>query len=109
MSINTYATLVSAATEWLARDQDTTLVARIPDFITLAEAKLNRLLNHPQMEATATSTVDLGGGSPEIIALPADFQTMRSVRLTSVTGKPRLLFMTKDHLDDYRYILNNGT
>src|SRR5512139_474459 len=109
MSINTYATLVSAATEWLARDQDTTLVARIPDFITLAEAKLNRLLNHPGMETTATSTVDLGGGSPEIIALPTDFQTMRSVRLARVAGKPRLLFVAKAHLDDYRFILNNAS
>jgi hypothetical protein len=44
MSISTYAALVSAVTEYLARDQDTTLIARIPDFITLAEAKFNREL-----------------------------------------------------------------
>src|SRR5512139_2914900 len=109
MSINTYATLVSAATEWLARDQDTTLVARIPDFITLAEAKLNRMLNHPGMETTSTSTVDILLAAPETMALPTDFQTMRSVRLTGVTGKPRLFFMPKAHLDDYRTILNNAT
>lgn len=107
MAINTYATLVSAATEYLARDQDSTLVARIPDFITLAEAKFNRVLNHPKMETRSTTTVDTSSTSPEFITLPSDFQTMRSVRLSGVTGKPRLSFATKTQIDDYRYSIDN--
>lgn len=107
MAINTYATLVSAITEWLARDQDATLTARIPDFITLAEAKFNRGLIHPKMETRSTTSVDTTSTSPEFITLPSDFQTMRSVRLSGVTGKPRLAFMTKTQLDDYRYSIDN--
>jgi len=107
VAINTYATLVSAITEWLARDQDATLTARIPDFITLAEAKFNRKLLHPKMETRSTTSVDTTSTSPEFITLPSDFQTMRSVRLSGVTGKPRLAFMTKTQIDDYRYSIDN--
>lgn len=107
MAINTYATLVSAATEYLGRDQDATLIARIPDFITLSEAKFNRTLNHPKMETRSTTSVNTSSTSPEFITLPTDFQTMRSVRLSSVTGKPRLAFATKTQLDDYRYKIDN--
>ena len=107
MAINTYATLVSAITEYLGRDQDSTLTARIPDFITLFEAKANRTLNHPKMETRSTTSVDTSSTSPEFITLPSDFQTMRSVRLSSVTGKPRLAFATKTQIDDYRYSIDN--
>jgi len=107
VAINTYATLVSAITEYLGRDQDSTLTARIPDFITLFEAKANRTLNHPKMETRSTTSVDTSSTSPEFITLPSDFQTMRSVRLSSVTGKPRLAFATKTQIDDYRYSIDN--
>lgn len=109
MAINTYATLVSAVTEWLARDQDATLIARIPDFITLCEAKLNRTLFVPQMEQRSTAMVNTASDEPEFISLPSDFQTMRRVRLSSVTGKPRLSFMSQTQLDDYRYSIDNVT
>lgn len=41
MAITTYAELQAAAANWLVRAD---LTARIPEFITLAEARLNRLL-----------------------------------------------------------------
>lgn len=107
MAINTYATLVTAATEWLARDQDATLVARIPDFITLLQAKVNRTLLHPKMETRSTTSVDTTSTAPEFITLPSDFQTMRRVRLSSVAGKPRLEFMAQSQLEDYRYSIDN--
>lgn len=109
MAINTYATLVSAATEYLARDQDATLIARIPDFITLAEAKFNRVLLHPKMEVRSTAVVDTASTDPEFISLPSDFQTMRRIRLSGVTGKPRLQFMSQTQLEDYRYSIDNVT
>jgi len=109
VAINTYATLVSAATEWLARDQDTTLIARIPDFIKLCEAKLNRTLFVPQMEVRSTTVVDTGSTEPEFISLPSDFQTMRRIRLSSVTGKPPLCFLSGSQIDSKRYDRDNVT
>src|SRR5436190_16000080 len=98
-----YASLQSAVTEYLARDQDVTLIARIPTFIQLAEAKFNRQLFVRQMEQRATAVADLGSSEPEFISLPADFQSMRRVRLSSVTGKPGLEFKLGLQLDEYRF------
>jgi hypothetical protein len=98
-----YASLQSAVIEYLARDQDATLIARIPTFIQLAEAKFNRQLFVRQMEQRATALVDSGSSEPEFISLPADFQSMRRVRLSSVTGKPCLAFKSGTQLDEYRF------
>ena len=107
-TITSYATLQTAVTEWLARDQDATLIARIPTFIQLAEAKLNRALFCRQMEARSTTTVSLVATEPEMISLPPNFQSMRRVRLSSVTGKPRLEFLSGAQMDEARYASNNG-
>lgn len=88
----------------------TDLAARVPEFVTLAEAKFNRTLFTRQMEVRAKATVDVTGLEPEFVALPADFQTMRRVRLintfssTSGTGvdKPRLRFASGAQMDDLR-------
>jgi hypothetical protein len=102
MTITSYSTLVTAVTEWLAREEDATLVARIPTFIQLAEAKINRELFVRQMENRATTSVDTGSTEPEFISLPDDFQSMRRVRLSGVTGKPRLHYRTQTQMDDFR-------
>lgn len=104
MAINTYVTLTAAIAEWLARDD---LTARIPDFVTLAEAKINRVLLHPGMETRSNLTVDTGATSPEFLTLPTGFQTMRSARLSGVAGKPRLNFMSQTQIEDYRYSRDN--
>ncbi len=98
-----YASLQSAVTEYLARDQDPTLIARIPTFIQLAEAKFNRQLFVRQMEQRATALVNLACSEPEFISLPSDFQSMRRVRLSSVTGKPALEFRSGAQIDEYRF------
>jgi hypothetical protein len=108
-TITDYDSLVSAVTEYLARDQDTTLIARIPSFIQLFEAKVNRVLLHPKMEVRSTTSVDTARSEPEFISLPSDFQTMRRIRLSGVTGKPRLQFMSQTQLEDYRYSIDNVT
>ncbi|MDI1262504.1 MAG: hypothetical protein PS018_04515 [bacterium] len=102
-----YASLRAAIIEYLARDQDTTLVARIPTFVQLAEAKFNRQLFVRQMEKRATALVDPGSSEPEFVSLPADFQSMRRVRLSSVTGKPCLAFKSGAQLDEYRFGTSN--
>jgi len=107
--ITSYATLLTAATEWLARDQDSTLVARIPTFIQLFEAKVNRDLFVPQMETRSTTVVDTASDEPEFISLPSDFQTMRRIRLSSVTGKPPLSFISGTQINTMRYASDNVT
>lgn len=106
-TITDFSSLKDAAIEYLAREGDTTLIARIPTFIQLFEAKMNRMLFVPQMEKRSTTTIDLGSTEPEFITLPTDFQTMRTVRLSGVAGKPRLQFMTPTQLEDYRYSTDN--
>lgn len=98
-----YISLQTAVTEYLARDQDTTLIARIPTFVQLAEAKFNRQLFVRQMEQRATALVNIASSEPEFISLPSDFQSMRRVRLSSVTGKPCLEFKSGTQMDEYRF------
>jgi hypothetical protein len=109
VTITNYTTLQSTVLEYLARENDTTLSARIPTFVQLFEAKMNRVLRVPQMEQRSTALVDLSSDEPEFISLPSDFQSMRTVRLNGVTGKPRLSFMTPTQLSDYRYSVDNVT
>jgi len=97
-----YTSLQAAATEWLARDQDATLIARIPSFIQLCEAKLNRGLFVRQMEQRSSATLSFGVTDAEFVLLPPDFQSMRRVRLSSVTGKPNLTFKSGTQMDEYR-------
>lgn len=103
MAIDSYENLITAATEWLARDQDATLISRIPDFITLAEAKFNRELFVRQMEVRSTTPIDITTDEPEFISLPGDFQSMRRIRLSSVSGKPCLEFKSGTQMDQYRF------
>lgn len=106
MALSNYTELQASVASYLARDD---LTLAIPDFIRLAEAKFNRVLMHPKMEARATLTVSTLLPSPEFLDLPSDFQTMRSARLSGVAGKPRLGFMTQTQIDDYRYSRDNVT
>jgi len=105
--ITDYTSLQAAVTEYLARDQDATLIARIPTFIQLAEAKFNRMLYVRQMEQRSTTTVDTGATEPEFISLPGDFQSMRRVRLSSVAGKPCLEFKSGTQMDEYRFSISD--
>lgn len=106
-TITTYALLQAAVVEYLARDQDATLIARIPTFVQLTEAKLNRDLFCRQMEVRSVAVTNVLLSEPEFIALPADFQSMRRVRISSVTGKPNLEFKSGTQMDEYRFGISN--
>ena len=99
MSIATYDDLVTAIGNWLVRSD---LSDRIPEFIVLAEAKFNRQLELRQMEQRSTTEVDTTSTAPEFITLPADFNTMRRVCLSSVEGKPSLEYLSPVALYDMR-------
>src|SRR6185312_4846516 len=97
--IASYSDLQLAVIEYLARDQDTTLIARVPWFVQSLEAKMNRSLMVRQME-TRVSTATVAG--TEFLELPADFQSVRRIRLSSVDGRPPLSFMSTGQMDDFR-------
>lgn len=106
MAITTYSELISAVTEWLARDNDATLIARIPTFIQLCEAKLNSDLRSYKMEKRATASVDMSSAEPQYVSLPTDFQMMRRMRITSVEGKPYLSY--RSHVQNEEYITTHA-
>ncbi len=107
VGITSYATLQSTVVEYLARDQDTLLTDRVPTFIQLVEAKMNRTLFHRMMEARSTTTADTSTSEPEFISLPSDFQSMRRIRLSSVSGKPCLEFRSGTQMDEFRVMSGN--
>lgn len=72
MPLSTYSELVTELEAYLQR---TDYTARIPSFIQLTEARLNRLLDDPEMEVRATVT-----GTGQYTTLPADFKRMIGVR-----------------------------
>ncbi len=102
VQITNYSSLQTAVVEYLARDQDPTLVARIPTFIQLAEAKFNRQLFVRQMEQRSYAIIDTTASEPEFISLPSDFQSMRRIRISTVTGKPYLSFKSGTQMDELR-------
>lgn len=103
--------LQAAIVEYLARDQDTVLAARIPTLTQLFEAKANRLLFTRQMENRVTVQTDPAASEPEYIALPSDFQTMRRFRITvgaqAGGGVPFLEFKSNQQMDEFK-IQNAG-
>lgn len=104
-----YASLQAVIIEYSARDQDTFFIGRIPTFIQFTEAKLNRDLFVRQMEQRSTALLDITQSEPEFIALPSDFQSMRRARLSSVSGKPPLSFMSGEQMEDFRRGTANAT
>ena len=89
MSLANYSDLVSAIGAWLDRDD---LAERAPDFIRLAEARMNRLLDDPEMEISFTGTPVDGA-----LVLPADYGEM--VSLTA--GRGRLSAVGPDQFTDF--------
>ncbi|WP_324807220.1 hypothetical protein SH584_11490 [Sphingomonas sp. LY29] len=69
--ITTYDELVSAVGDWLDRDD---LATRASTFVQFAEARMNRLLEDPEMEVVSTVIAD-----GDYTALPADFGSMVSI------------------------------
>ena len=78
MAINSYSTLQTAVANWLDRDD---LAARIPEFISLCEARFNRSLRLRAMETLDTTVSTVGGTST--IALPTGYVQMRDFHLTT--------------------------
>lgn len=97
MSLANYADLISAIPDYLFGRSD--LTARIPDFITLCEAQLNRRLRVQQMEGRFTSTLNQAGDATDAyLAAPTGMITFRRLALTSSTPIRLLEYMTPDEM-----------
>ena len=77
MAITSYADLQTSIANFLARDD---LTAQIPDFIQLAEARINRELETREQEKRVQATLVAGD---EYIALPTDLREVREVKLNT--------------------------
>ena len=80
MALTTYSELKTSVANYLGRSD---LTSQIPDFITLAEIRLNRSVRIRQMLKTATATTTAGDPT---VGLPSDFLQMRDLY---IAGTPR--------------------
>lgn len=91
MALTSYSTLKSSIADWLNRDD---LTSVIPDFISLAEAQIERKVPTQKMVKRANATIDT-----PFSALPADFVSAKSLVLTSTAPVQPLVFLSEDELD----------
>lgn len=92
MALGTFNELQASLAAWLHRSD---LTAMMPDFIRLAESRLQNDLEARQLDAT--STVNLTAATATA-ALPTDFNTMRSVYYSSGGNAVTLDPVTPDYL-----------
>ena len=100
MAISTYEDLQSAVANWLDR---TDLDARIPEFIALAEAAMNRQLRVRRMVTRATATI-----SDAFSAAPSDYLEAKSLVISdgSTTWAPDPA--APETIDDYATLGQTG-
>jgi hypothetical protein len=96
VALASYNDLKSSIADWLNRDD---LTAVIPDFITMAEAQLERRLPVERMVKRATATIDT-----PFSAVPGDFVSPKSLVLTSTAPVQPLEFLSEDELDAKKYV-----
>ncbi len=96
MALTSYSALKSSIADWLNRDD---LTSVIPDFISLAEAQIERKLPTQKMVKRSTATIDT-----PFSALPSDFLAAKSLVLTATAPVQTLTFLSEDELDAKKYI-----
>ena len=99
MAISTYSELQTAVANWLDRDD---LTARIPEFITLCEARFNRSLRIRAME-TLDISVDTVAGTGTVV-LPTGYVQMRDISLIT-SPLTQLQYLTPEIMNR----LNSGS
>lgn len=102
MAISNYSELQTAVANWLDRDD---LSARIPEFISLCEARFNRSLRIRAMETIDTSVSTVAG--TKTIALPTGYVQMRDIH---ITGNPivQLQYVTPEIMNRIHAGSNTG-
>jgi hypothetical protein len=103
MAITDYTSLQTAVLNWLNRAGDTDLIARVPEFISLAESEIDRRLRR----TSARATITVSGYSN---ALPSDCKEVRSARLMSgTTGGDIISIVTPDMVSEFGMMSGSGT
>ena len=92
MALGTFTELKDALADWLDRSD---LTDRIPDFITLAEARLNRDLRIRPMEVRSSMETTAG---QRYFNLPGGYLQMRNMQINSNPITP-LEYITPEMLD----------
>ena len=92
MALGTYTELKDAIADWLDRSD---LTARIPDFIALAEARINRELRIRPMEVRSTMVTT---ADQQYFQLPGGYIQMRNIQLNTNPTTP-LEYITPEMLD----------
>ena len=92
MALGTFTELKDAVADWLDRSD---LTARIPDFITLAEARLNRDLRIRPMEVRSSMETTSG---QRYFNLPGGYLQMRNMQMNTNPITP-LEYITPEMLD----------
>ena len=92
MALSTFTELKDAIADWLDRSD---LTARIPDFIALAEARINREIRIRPMEVRSTMTTTAGN---QYFNLPGGYIQMRNIQLNTNPTTP-LEYITPEMLD----------
>ena len=101
MAIGTYDELKTSIANWLARDD---LTAKIPDFITMAEARMSREMESRAQAKRVTATCVVGDA---YILLPSDVRSIRNVQVN--TTPPTILkYMTPSALEREYPTTTNG-
>jgi hypothetical protein len=93
MALSNYTELKASIASWLNRED---LTSQIPDFIALAEARLNRDLRVPQMMNRDTATVTGG-----YITLPGDCLEIITIRVQGSTQYEAMTFISNETYFDY--------
>jgi hypothetical protein len=92
MALSTYAELKASVADWLNRSD---LTSAITDFVSLAEAQMERTLRTRQMIVRANATIN-----DEYSALPDDYLEAKSFKLTGTNPISPLVFQSINALDD---------
>lgn len=92
MAISTYSELQTAVTNWLHRSD---LTAIIPDFITLAESRINRTLQLPTKEIEVSLTASIGSRT---IALPSGYVSPIALWLTYWQPRNQMVYVPPDQI-----------
>lgn len=100
MALTNYSELKSSIADFLNRDD---LTAVIPDFITLAEAQINRDIRHYEMENRATADLD-----QQYLDRPADWLETIRIHITS-SGTRNLQLLSGAAMADKRAGAENTT
>ena len=100
MAITTYDELKTAIADTLNRDD---LASSVPNFISLAEANMQRKIRHWRQEKRANAVID-----SQYSAVPADFLEIIRFYITSGSTKPLELISQGELLERKRRNLNTS-